>query len=241
MKLLVSTITTLVLLTSCGGENKSSEPAGSTVTGNEFQTAISSCSNGRTSSLSEIEGHLYSRVSELGQIYPGQSKSVVETYTMNTYQNFGQNITCVVQKVREMTVVQTDGRRVYSLVNERIEPSDSKPECQQIRSTRQFIHLDRRDVLDIRSRISFNLRNANVKVATDNNGMNNFCIQDSSNSANQFVLSLNGPLWNTDSVLKESFFVYGSYNNQDRTIQTTRLNDRNLGYINIYNYPIIED
>lgn len=234
-------LTILLSLVSCGGENKGNPDGDNTVTGNEFQAAISSCSNGRSISINELDNIVYSKSQELGRVYPGLTKRVVESSNMNTYDHFGNPISCLIQTIKESVVVSYNGYTIYSLVKERRETNDSKIECQRSNYSKEYILSERKDPMDLFSRVSFNFNNALIKVLDLKDNSKQVCLQNKFNSSQQFTIKLAGPIWNSEALSIEDVFSQYSNTTLTKRVQTYRLADQNTGHINIYNYQIIHD
>jgi hypothetical protein len=228
-----------LLLISCGGENKGETNPNGVVGGTDFQAAIATCSKGRVVNYSELDNFIYSRVNEFGRVYRGLSKSVVETFSASVYFQ-GRPVSCLLQRVKNMTVINNDSMIIYSLVDERVESTDSKIECRSLASSKRYILKERRDPLNIFSKIPFDYRTSVIRMDVIGNTAS-VCIDNGSGSNGQFVTTLSGSMWNSPSLLVENFFDLNSGANQQRRIQVTRTNDTNIGQINIYNYPIILD
>lgn len=239
MKAQLLIVLTTLMFISCGGENKGATDPNGNVTGTDFQAAIATCSKGRIVNYSELDNFIYSRVSEFGRVYPGLTKSVAETFSASVYFQ-GRPVSCLLQRVKNMTVISNDSMVIYSLVDERVESTDSKVECRSLGSSKRYVLKERKDPMNIFGKIPFDYRNAIIRMDIVGNSAS-ICIDNGSSASGQFITTLSGSMWNSSSLLVESYYDLNSRTNQQRRTQVTRMNDTNIGQINIYNYPIILD
>ena len=224
----------LLMIISCGKGNE--DKTSNEVTGT-LNSAVVSCSKGKQVSLGELEYLISQRGHEYSRIYNGLSKTEIEIYQSNIYNQFGARTTCLMQKHSISTVVKYDGYNIFSFVEERVTSNDSKVTCQRYNLAKSYILKERKDQLSVSS-LSSNINGKSIIRGLQSGNSLDLCIK-SMNGESELSMKLSGPLWATEKHLKTEYIDRFSGQRFSHRVETSRNSDRLLNDINIYNYPIV--